>query len=155
MNRYEHGKIYMITDIAMTKKYIGSTTESLKKRFERHRSKYPEYLQGGADNTRSYWLFDEFGVENCKILLIKNFPCSSKEELEREEGNVIRESDCINKKVAGRTRKEHYKDENDYICFQKKIYIQGITPRKTARRREKTLRENQAYSVRKAFMWMR
>ena len=31
MNRYENGKIYMITDIAMTKKYIGSTTESLKK----------------------------------------------------------------------------------------------------------------------------
>ena len=31
MNRYENGKIYMITDIAMTKNYIGSTTESLKK----------------------------------------------------------------------------------------------------------------------------
>ena len=31
MNRYEDGKIYMITDIAMTKKYIGSATESLKK----------------------------------------------------------------------------------------------------------------------------
>ena len=32
MNRYENGKIYMITDIAMTKKYIGSTTESLNKK---------------------------------------------------------------------------------------------------------------------------
>ena len=31
MNRYENGKIYMITDIAMTKKFIGSTTASLKK----------------------------------------------------------------------------------------------------------------------------
>ena len=122
MNRYENGKIYMITDIAMTKKYIGSTTESLKKRFERHRSKYQEYLRGGADNTRSYWLFDEFGVENCKIFLIKNFPCNSREELEREEGNIIKGEDCMNKVIAGRTRKEHYKDENDYICFQKKIY---------------------------------
>ena len=122
MNRYENGKIYMITDIAMTKKYIGSTTESLKKRFERHRSKYQEYLRGGADNTRSYWLFDEFGVANCKILLIKNFPCNSREELEREEGNIIKGEDCINRVIAGRTRKEHYKDEKDYICFQKKIY---------------------------------
>ena len=53
--------------------------------------------------------------------MIKNFPCNSREELERE-GNIIKGEDCINKVIAGRTRKEHYKDENDYICFQKKIY---------------------------------
>ena len=34
-------------------------------------------------------LFDEFGMNNCKILLIKDFPCKNKEELEREEGNEI------------------------------------------------------------------
>ena len=37
MNRYENGKIYKITDFGFNKMYIGSTTESLKKRLERHR----------------------------------------------------------------------------------------------------------------------
>ena len=104
------------------KKYIGSTIESLKKRFERHTSKYKQYKRGEGDNTRTYWLFDEFGVENCRILLIKNCPCSSREELEREEGLEIKKADCINKIIAGRTRQERYKEENEYICFQKKVY---------------------------------
>lgn len=40
-------------------------------------------------------LFDEFGIENCKIVWIKNFPCSSKEELEAEEGK-LQEHDSVN-----------------------------------------------------------
>ena len=123
MNRYENGKIYKIVDIGYKKMYIGSTTESLKKRFERHRSKYlREFTQGKGDNTRSYWLFQEFGVENCRIELIKNYPCNSREELEREEGKHIKENDCINKIIAGRTIQEPYKEENEYICFQQQIY---------------------------------
>ena len=122
MSRYENGKIYKIVSVDYSKCYIGSTTESLKKRFERHRGKYKDYLKGEADNTRAYWLFDEFGVENCKIELIENYPCNSREELERKEGEYIRNTDCMNKIIAGRTRQERYKDENDYICFQKKIY---------------------------------
>ena len=86
MNRYENGKIYKITDIGYNKCYIGSTTETLSQRMARHKGRYKEYLSGGADNTRSHWLFDEFGVENCKIELVEIYPCNSKEELERQEG---------------------------------------------------------------------
>ena len=67
-------------------------------------------------------MFDEFGVENCKIELIKNYPCNSLEELERQEGIHIKNTDCINKVIAGRTRQERYRDENEYICLQQKIY---------------------------------
>ena len=73
MNRYEKGKIYKVVDIGYNKMYIGSTTESLSKRMERHRDKYKDYLKGKTDNTRVYWLFDEFGVQNCKIELIENY----------------------------------------------------------------------------------
>ena len=148
MNRYENGKIYMITDIAMTKKYIGSTTESLKKRFERHKSKYPQYLRGDADNTRSYWLFDEFGVENCKILLIKNFPCSSKEELEREEGNVIRESEST-KRLLVEQEKNTIKMKTNIFAFRRRF-----TENYTQKRDKKALRENEAYTIREAFVRM-
>ena len=104
------------------KRCIGSTTEPLSKRMERHRSKYKEYLRGEGDNTRVYWLFDEFGVENCKIELIENYSCNSREELERQEGKHQKNNDCINKIIAGRTRQERYKEENEYICFQQKVY---------------------------------
>ena len=42
MNRYEKGQIYKIVDIGQTKMYIGSTTEPLSKRMERHRSDYKQ-----------------------------------------------------------------------------------------------------------------
>ena len=122
MNRYSKGKIYKVVDIGHNKMYIGSTVESLSKRMERHRSKYKEYLRGDGDNTRVYWLFDEFGVENCKIELIENYPCNSREELEAQEGKHQQSNKCINKVIAGRTVQEYLQDEYDYISFQKKIY---------------------------------
>ncbi len=36
-NKYEKGKIYLITDVAYTKCYYGSTCEELSKRFWRHK----------------------------------------------------------------------------------------------------------------------
>ena len=32
------------------------------------------------------YIFNEFGIENCKIELIENYPCQSKEELFKREG---------------------------------------------------------------------
>ena len=47
-------------------------------------------------------MFDEYGVDNCKIELIENTPFNSKEEHMKIEGQHIECNDCINKKVAGR-----------------------------------------------------
>jgi len=35
-----------------------------------------------------YDLFDEFGIENCKIVWEEDFPCGSKNELEKREGHI-------------------------------------------------------------------
>ena len=70
--------------------YYGSTCESLSQRMTRHRAKYTAYLKGNITNTRSFDLFDEFGIENCKIELVENCPCNSKEELRRREGYYMR-----------------------------------------------------------------
>ena len=50
-------------------------------------------------------------MDNCKIELIENYCCECKEELLRREGHYIRENECVNKLIAGRTKKE-YKSEN-------------------------------------------
>ena len=77
MNRYEKGKIYKITDVGYNKCYIGSTVETLSRRISRHRTGYRRLLEGKKEgNNTSYSLFEEFGMENCKIELIENYPCS-------------------------------------------------------------------------------
>ncbi len=55
-------------------------------------------------------LFDEYGVENCKIELIENYPCDNKEELLKREGHHIASVDCVNRCVSGRTPKEYYEE---------------------------------------------
>ena len=60
---------------------------------------------------RSHLLFDEFGIENCLIILVEQYPCNSREELLRKEGEHIKNTECVNKYVAGRTVAE-YESEN-------------------------------------------
>ena len=128
MNRYNNGKIYKIVDVGFNKCYIGSTCEKLCKRMERHRNSYRTYLRTGKMDTRCHLLFDEFGVENCRIILIKDFACQSKEELFRKEGEYIQNTDCLNRSVAGRTREEHKAEHREQILekdrqYQKKRYV--------------------------------
>ena len=111
MNRYENGKIYKIVDVGYNKCYIGSTCESLSRRMAKHRHQYNSYLKGKHGKTRSFLLFDEFGIENCKIELIEQCPCNNKEELRQKEGHYIKNTDCVNRQTAGRS-KEEYRHEN-------------------------------------------
>ena len=75
MNRYEQGKIYEITDIGYNKCYIGSTCESLSKRMTRHREHYSRYIQEKVKKkTTAIDMFNESGIDNCKIELIENYP---------------------------------------------------------------------------------
>ena len=88
-NKYENGKIYKITDIAYTLAYYGSTIEPLCKRMGRHRGCYRKYKnKGDGDNITVYKIFDEFGLENCKIELVELCPCASKMELEKKKENT-------------------------------------------------------------------
>ena len=34
-------------------------------------------------------LFEEFGVENCKIVLIEEYPCQNRKQLEKRDGEYI------------------------------------------------------------------
>ena len=135
-NKYQNGKIYKIVDVGYNSCYIGSTCESLSQRMARHRNKYL-YGSERDKGRRINSLFDEFGVENCKIELVEEYPCNNKMELLRQEGHHIRENECVNKIVSGRTNKEyrdefkehlqkkakeHYYDNWEYKQQQKKVY---------------------------------
>ena len=108
-NKYQNGKIYQLVDIGYTMCYIGSTYVPLSRRMCRHRAHYTAFKnhKNNANRMTSYESFDKFGVENCKIELLENYPCNSKEELLAREGYWIRNTQCVNKLVQGRTQAEY------------------------------------------------
>jgi hypothetical protein len=124
MADYSNGKIYKITNNVNNDIYIGSTIKTLKQRFSKHKTDYKRYLKGNGSNISSYKLFEKHGIENCFIELIQLYPCESKKQLEKCEGNYIKENKVhsVNKLIAGRTVKQYKIDNKDNIKEQKKQY---------------------------------
>ena len=54
-------------------------------------------------------------MDNCTIVLLENFPCNSKKELEDREGYYIQNTTCLNYRVAGRKSKQYYRDNIEQI----------------------------------------
>jgi hypothetical protein len=112
-SRYQNGKIYQITDIGYTKCYVGSTVQTLSTRMSGHRNNYRRYMDGMMSYNSCFSLFEEFGIENCKIELLELYQCNSKAELEKKEGEYIKKSKCVNKRISGRSAIEYYQDNRE------------------------------------------
>ena len=101
--KYQNGKIYKIINPEMPKVvYYGSCYRPLKNRMIGHRS--------SSNKCSSRLLFD-FGTP--EIVLVENYPCNSKKELERQEGKYQVANQCINIKTSGLTISEQNKKYND------------------------------------------
>jgi len=112
---YSKGKIYMLepaTSYEEGEIYYGSTTQPLFKRLNQHKK----------FDCKSKILFEKYGIESIKIILIKNFSCNNKEELHAEEAKFIRENKCVNLRIPRRTRKEYQEDNKENIKVSKKNY---------------------------------
>ena len=111
---YQNSKIYKIESITGEGEiYIGSTTKKyLSQRMQTHKNDYIQWKKGKHRKTASYDIFDLYGVENCKITLLENVECQSKDQLREREGYYIRTLKCVNKYIAGRNKEE---SKTDYI----------------------------------------
>ncbi len=122
---YSNSKIYKITNDYNDDIYIGSTCDSLTKRFSYHKSH--SILSVNA-NRPLYKLINEIGFDRFRIQLIINFPCEDKYQLRQKEGEYIRQFGSLNKIVAGRTivegRKDHYQIHKKEILEQNKNYCE-------------------------------
>ena len=107
---FSKGKIYKITNDYNDKIYVGSTCESLVKRFSKHKAKskleevkhYPLYV-----------LMHEIGFDRFRIELLEDCPCEDKYQLRQKEGQYIGEMGTLNKIIAGRTIKEWEEDNKE------------------------------------------
>jgi hypothetical protein len=118
MPDYKKGKIYMIWSPSTDKVYIGSTTQTLCRRFQEHRSQ----------NCSSQ---DILALGDARIELVEEYPCNNRMELNRREGEIIRERNCVNIVMPGRTKemkqeydKEYYKDNKELILDRVNTYYQ-------------------------------
>jgi hypothetical protein len=110
MPDYQKGKIYTIRnnhDKSLI--YVGSTIQSLSQRMVAHRS------DSKKDKDKDRKIYQHIGGkwEDWYIELYELFPCNSKEELCKREGEVIREIGTLNNLLPGRTPKEYYQDNHE------------------------------------------
>ena len=115
--KYLRGKIYTIrctSDNSLI--YVGSTIETLSQRFSRHHSNCYNEKERGYNmllyKTIRTKEWDDFYIE-----LYENYPCKSKEELNKREGEIIRQIGTMNVKISG-----NVVDKKEYM---KKYYIKN------------------------------
>ena len=84
---YKNGKIYKIVNDINDEIYVGSTCDIITQRFNSHRAASRVENNG----QKIYKCMREVGEEHFKIILIKLFPCNSKNELVAEEDKIMRE----------------------------------------------------------------
>ena len=124
MSKHQNGKIYKIVDVGYSKCSIGSTCEELSQIMARHRQSYNTCLKSNTNLERSHLLFDEFGTENCLIILVEKYPCNSREELLRNKGEHIKNTECANSRAS--MKKNNMKEIPRSLYIQLKTIIKAI-----------------------------
>ena len=133
------GKVYKIVCGLSDDVYIGSTFNELKHRFQGHKKGYKRCT---TENKRVlYQLFDKYGIDNFKIILIKQYMVCDRSHLRMYEQLWINKTKCINMvsafgidyltikqyRIKNKDKIKHYKINNkDKIRESgKKYYIKN------------------------------
>ncbi len=114
---YSLGKIYKITNDYNDDVYIGSTCDTLSKRFSGHKNMMTKIE---SKNRPLYKLMNEIGFNRFRIQLLEECPCEDVYELRQKEGSFIRLYGTLNKRVEdgcksrGEYRSIHKEEINNY-----------------------------------------
>lgn len=131
MVNYQNGKIYKLVSNKTQKVYIGSTALTyLSTRLAGHRSNYNMYKNGTHHYVSS---FDIIKIPGHRIILLDNWPCNSKDELNAREQywidrtpNTCNRHGSVNKSKIQHTynrNKKHFVrcDYCDFECHHKNM----------------------------------
>lgn len=142
---YSRAKIYKIWSPSNPELvYIGSTCEpTLARRMAGHRSNYRLYLNGKYGYVTSFKVLQ---YDDARIDLIESIECKCKDELRQIEGKYIEEIDCVNKLIAGRSKKQYRQDNREKLRETNKQYYENN--KEKVRERHKKYYENNKEKVR-------
>ena len=121
MTDYKKGLIYTIRSPHTDNIYIGSTCQRLSKRLYTHKNNFRQHKNGAIKYMTSYKIL-ELGDEY--IELLEAYPCNSKMELCKREGEMIRQYKdvCVNSNIAGRTKKQWENEHKEHMKERAKEY---------------------------------
>ena len=131
-------KVYQICSDLGELIYVGSTKNELRKRFWYHKHQ--------SNQCASKLLFERYGIENCKIVLIEEYVVTCKaEQLRYEQYHIDMLKDrIVNKYNAHMTeddirayKKTHYEANQEKIRAQNKVLYES--------NRKKILKQNKEY----------
>ena len=112
---FQKGKIYFIGNFQDNDIYIGHTTQTLKRRFQKHKDSIKvEKLK----HRKLYTKMIELGVEHFYIEEIEKLkcPCNSIDELEKRERHYILERQpVLNIQIPQRTMEEWKQDKKEHL----------------------------------------
>jgi hypothetical protein len=86
-----------------------------------HRSGYKSYLNKKSDYITS---FEILQYDDAYIELVYENEFESKNDLARKEGEYIREMNCVNRRIEGRTQKEYQEEHKEQIIEKQKEYYE-------------------------------
>jgi hypothetical protein len=91
------GRVYKITNKDESIVYIGSTTESIHRRFKRHTYGFKQWQDGKADRCHSmiYYSFLKHGIDSVKISLVTEHEIDNPRQLHEFEQLVIDQTSCV------------------------------------------------------------
>ena len=143
MPDYQKTKIYKIWSPNSEKVYVGATVQTLAQRMGKHRKP--------SNDTQSKLIID---LGDAKIELLEEYPCISKMESDKKEGEYIRKLDCVNKHIIGRTMKEWREDNKEKLAEKRKAYREANLekvreqerPRYSIRDKEKIAKQKAEYN---------
>ena len=112
MPNYAEGKIYAIRSPETDKVYIGSTTQSLKKRFIGHKH---DAVRNAPCKSKEIFQYKDTYIE-----LIENYSCKTIEELHAREAEIMKITpNIINKFIPGVRTVDPLRKEKDKIYHRK------------------------------------
>jgi hypothetical protein len=141
MPDYSKSKIYQIISPSEPSiVYYGSTTTSLVRRMAQHKCEF-------ARNKRWCSSFEVFKNGDALILLVEEFECKTREELNKKEGEYILNNNCVNKQIAGLTPSRYYELNKEKIKAKSMLYYE--TNKNKALETAKKYRESNKETIRK------
>ena len=98
---YSQAKIYKVTNDFNSDVWIGTTCDTLVKKFSVHKA---DAIRNLRKDCILHNLIREHGFERFRIQLIEDFPCEDLYQLRQRQGHYVREMKAVNK----------YADDKDY-----------------------------------------
>lgn len=115
---YSNGKIYQMEPICESDDgdiYIGSTTQNyISHRLAEHVRNYKCWKNGKKHFVSSFSLFEKYGIDNVRMILLESYPCNNNDELRAREAHYQKSMKCINKLVAFRSKEECQEQKKEY-----------------------------------------